>query len=89
MSQTNTLIGRTPTAADAAGIQLACPHCHSTEHLRTVELVEVLTEARFSLGTSEPDYCGESQLLPDTQHWQPGGAIVLPQLRSGRPATAT
>ena len=76
MSQTDTLIARTHTAACGASIPLACPHCRSTEHLRTVEVVEVLTEARFSLGTSEPDYSGHSQLLPDTQHWQPDGAIV-------------
>lgn len=77
MSHTDARIAHTPTTADAAGIRLAYPHCRSTEHLRAVELVEVLTEARFSLGTSEPDYGGgESQLLPDTQHWQPGGAIV-------------
>jgi hypothetical protein len=67
MSHTDTL---------TSPIQLACPHCRSTEHLRTVELVEVLTEATFSLGTTEPDYNGESQLLPDTQQWQPSGAIV-------------
>lgn len=76
MSQTDTLIANT-TSAGRSGIQLACPSCRSTEHLRTVDVVEVLAEACFSLGTSEPDYGdGESQLLPDTQHWQPGGAIV-------------
>lgn len=76
MSHTDARIAHTPTAANAAGIRLACPHCRSTEHLRTVELVEVLTGATFSLGTTEPDYSGESQLLPDTQHWLPSGAIV-------------
>ena len=76
MPHTDTLIGGTPTAPDAAGIQLACPHCRSTEHLRTVEHIEVLTPARFSLEMIEPDYYGEGQLLPDTQHWQPSGAIA-------------
>ncbi len=76
MPQTDSVIARTHTAATGTGIQLACPYCRSTEHLRTVDVVEVLAEARFFLGASEPDYSGESQLLPDTQHWQPGGAIV-------------
>jgi len=79
MSHADTLTASTTatTAADSAPILLACPHCGSTEHLRTVELVEVLAEARFTIGTAEPDYGSETQLLPDTQHWQPdSGAIV-------------
>ena len=37
----------------------------------------MLAEAKCTIGKAEPDKCSETQLLPDTQHWQPdSGAIV-------------
>lgn len=76
----------TPSTAPAAStvdpprpepIQLACPSCGSAEHLHAVELVEILVEARFVLGRAEPETGESSQLLADTQHWQPCSDAIV------------